>query len=189
LAALSELGVKPTKFPFSEYPPHLNIDVNAGEYAWKPAIIWRELEARHRSVCWMDAGNRLRMPIARVRLDLLTHGFYSTESSGTVKDWTHPGLFDALGLPRSFAGLNANLNGSCIAFNWRHERARALAKEWYECAMQKDIIAPAGSSRENHRQDQALLTVLAYRSGIISAPRPISREFRIHQDLPEDAAT
>ena len=27
------------KFDYASYPPHMNVEVNAGEYAWKPAIV------------------------------------------------------------------------------------------------------------------------------------------------------
>ena len=37
-----------------------------------------------------------------------------------------------------------------------------IIKPWYECALVKECIAPEGSSRENHRQDQAALTVIMH---------------------------
>jgi hypothetical protein len=47
----------------------------------------------------------------------------------------------------------------------RDGRYEELARPWYECALTRQCIAPDGSNRRNHRQDQAALTVLAYLSG------------------------
>src|SRR5262245_35550732 len=49
------------KFPYDAYPPHMNVDVNAGEYAWKPVIIADVVERMRRDptprdVLWADAG-------------------------------------------------------------------------------------------------------------------------------------
>ena len=32
------------KFDFAAYPPHLNVDIAAGEYAWKPVIVAEVVE-------------------------------------------------------------------------------------------------------------------------------------------------
>ena len=63
------------KFDFAAYPPHLNIEVNAVEYAWKPVIVADVVERVRQSgtpddVLWSDAGSYFHAlePIAeRVR--------------------------------------------------------------------------------------------------------------------------
>lgn len=44
-------------------------------------------------------------------------------------------------------------------------RYKELARPWYECSITRQCIAPDGSSRKNHRQDQAALTVITARNG------------------------
>ena len=181
----SDLNGSVEAFPWNEYPGFFDINVNRGEYAWKPALIARELQKSDAPLCWMDAGNVVLLPLRDIREELAQHGFYSAPSRGTVLQWTHPLMFKALGLPPDFCADRRNLSGACIAFDPKHLRARALIEEWARLAEDKEMIAPPGSSRKNHRQDQALLTVLAYRSGIISEPSRKLDAFAIHRDLRE----
>jgi hypothetical protein len=36
-------------------------------------------------------------------------------------------------------------------------------REWCECTLRRECIAPEGSDRSNHRQDQAVFTILYYK--------------------------
>jgi hypothetical protein len=176
-------GTLPT-FQYGQYPPHLNIRVNKGQYAWKPVII-NEVAAEHGGVvCWMDAGNVLTSDLSALRAYVGAHGFYAPHSSGTVADWTHPGMLSWLGVPSDWEGLTKrNLSAACVAFDTRDARVMAVIAEWGRLALIEECIAPPGSSRANHRQDQALLTVLAYRAGIMAAPAKQRLGFRIHADI------
>lgn len=170
-------------FDFSRYPAWMDIRVNAGEYAWKPTIIGQVLDdAGHTPVLWMDAGNKIVKPLGAIRRLLQADGFYSPHSSGTVRDWTHPGTLNYLGAGAAYGHL-PNLNGCCIGFHPAHPQARALITRWRELSLVKDCLAPAGSSRQNHRQDQALLTVLAYQNGLGFRGCRMLLGFQRHQDV------
>ncbi len=64
---------------------------------------------------------------------------------------------------------DATLVGFAVGSASGGRRARrsscSVVVPWKACAMAKDCIAPPGSSRENHRQDQAALSYLVHRSG------------------------
>lgn len=171
------------RFDFRRYPAHVDLGRERGQYAWKPIIVWQVLARVAGPVCWMDAGNVLTARLNGIRSALAVRGFYSPVSKGTINDWTHPGMLDYFGVDAQWAAGRRNLSGACIAFHPRNLRALKLAKAWRDGALIKRCIAPRGSSRANHRQDQALLTVLAHRSGF---PDAILREkpgFVIHQDI------
>jgi hypothetical protein len=74
-------------------------------------------------------------------------------------------MLSYFGLSSDWQATSPNLNGACIAFDMRSTVGVQLVKEWADCAMVRECIAPEGSSRANHRQDQSLLTILAYRVG------------------------
>jgi len=77
-----------------------------------------------------------------------------------VKVWTHPGVFDKINPRYRLYAERSNRNGAIIGFDYSKIWVRELIETWASWANNKEIIAPEGSSRENHRQDQALFTLL-----------------------------
>jgi uncharacterized protein DUF1647 len=164
------------KFNFAAYPPHLNVEINAGEYAWKPVIVAEVVERERRSaapddVLWSDAGSYFHSlaPIAeRVRS---SHGLWIRRSSGTMGRWTHPLMFERLHADASAYADLPNADATLVGFATGHPssvvRERVyhdIIVPWHAGAMEKDCIAPSGSSRKNHRQDQALLSFLVHKA-------------------------
>lgn len=165
------------KFDYTSYPPHMNVAVNAGEYAWKPAIVAEVVERTRASgspqdVLWSDAGSYFDAldPIAQ-RIQA-SDGLWVRTSSGAMGQWTHPGTFEALGARADAYRDRQNADATLIGFATGHpstevrERVyRDVIVPWRACAMDRDCIAPAGSSRRNHRQDQAVLSYLVHNAG------------------------
>jgi hypothetical protein len=153
------------RFPYEEYPAWFCIDVNAGEYAWKPVAIWRTaLEVKEGVLLWCDAGNRLGNNLDSICEIIQRQGVYSPISAGTVRKWTHPGCLYWFGISDMDSILERwPRNGAIVGFDVNQGAAWRFLEEWAALAQQKDCIAPEGSSRENHRQDQAVLTILYYK--------------------------
>ena len=63
---------------------------------------------------------------------------------------------------RYFGDDNLNVFVTYTPYVWL-PAVMALLREWRRCALIKDCIAPPGSNRRNHRQDQALLSILIHR--------------------------
>ncbi len=171
------------RFAFERYPAHFNIRIQAGQYAWKPAIVFNVLQEVKEPICWMDAGNVLTEPLARVREAVRKQGFYSPSSRGTISEWTHPKMLAHFGVDEAWGRNKANLNGACVTLDPACPAAKDLAKKWYEGALDKDCIAPAGSNSSNHRQDQAMLSVLGHLGGLAEASEHERLGFLIHQDV------
>lgn len=169
------------KFEYDLYPAYFNVRKKAGEYAWKPIIIKSVLSKTNNFVCWMDAGNRIIEPLTTVRKILIKKGFYSPASSGNINTWTHPKTLKYLQATPEI--LNRyNLNGAFIALNPNFDQVVKLVNDWANCALDKDCIAPAGSNRSNHRQDQACLSVLAHKLNITKGLPKNYYGFITHQD-------
>lgn len=160
-------------FDYRKYPDYFDISRATGEYAWKPTIIWSELRRSDAPLLWLDAGMLVLQPMQNLRRHLTDTGTLFVMSSGSISDWTHPGTLEALGLPRDWGADLRNLAAGFVGFDPARPDARQLVKEWADGARSQDCIAPPGSSRANHRQDQALLSVLAHRAGMMDHLLPI----------------
>jgi len=148
-------------FDFSKYPSWFNINIEAGQYAWKPTIIYNTyIEHNNEIIVWMDAGNLIHNNLKDLELFLEKNGVYSAESSGDIAKWTHP---DTIKYLNCLNVNNQNRNGACIGFNTKKEFAKDFLIDFYKCAQIKECIYPNGSSRKNHRQDQAVFTILFYK--------------------------
>lgn len=156
-------SVEMRTFDYSRYPEHLDIKVNHGEYAWKPVIIAEVLEQFLCPVCWMDAGCLITEPLLQLRRMISCYGFLFSPSNGQVRDWTHPKTFDFLGCKDDLWD-SQNLAAGLVPVNPRFSDVMPLIRQWRKCALTKECIAPEGSSRGNHRQDQAVLTLLVHQS-------------------------
>ena len=150
-------------FNYDKYPPYLNININAGEYAWKPIIVYNvSLLYPAETLIWMDAGNLLLSPLNNLYDCLQKNNIHSGETSGNIVKWTHPLTIKYMNTPEKYL-TNRNRNGACVGFNVKTDWVKQFIKEWHDLALTKECIAPDGSSRKNHRQDQAVLTSLYYK--------------------------
>ena len=68
-----------------------------------------------------------------------------------------------------------------------HRHYADIVEPWVRCARVEACIAPPGSNRRNHRQDQAALTVLAHQAGV--ACRRMHLSVHYHHDDPSDEGT
>lgn len=169
---VSELGiyykdVLVVPFPYDEYPPHFDIQIDAGYWAWKPAIVQKLVEQYPKSiVLWLDGGNQLSGDITPLLEIIRKRGVFSQRSSGTMQKWVHPKMYEYLDIdPKRYRKVG-NCDGAIVAIDGSNTNAKQnVLQPWLACAMIKACIAPEGSSRSNHRQDQAALTIFMRKDG------------------------
>jgi len=169
-------------FDYSKYPDYFNIRVNAGEYAWKPVIVSDAIAEFQCPVCWLDAGTVITRRLLWLRKIVNGHGMYSPRSAGTIRDWTHQLTLDNLQVPPALYHKH-NVSGGIVATNNSREDVVSLIHRWKECALEKKCIAPEGSNRRNHRQDQAVLTALVHMSGLADGMPLMLYGFKAQQDI------
>lgn len=152
-------------FNYSAFPSYFDIDIARGEYAWKPIIIKEMLDTTADQVLWLDVGDTLgdskTLEIAFEHIRL--YGYITTRTSGTLEDWVHMDTLKYL----QYTHINKPMcNGAIVGFSSKNSDVyNKIVTEWALCSLHRECIAPLGSSRRNHRQDQAVLSVLLHKNG------------------------
>ncbi len=156
------------------YPEHVNVNKYKGlfcSYAFKPIIIYNEANNpsnTNKNIIWMDSANRFNeTTINTICNSINKYGIYSPISAyrGTIEsiELNHPATVKLLGLTElehksELYSISANL----IGLNYASECGKKIINEWYNYSLNKAIIMPQDSSRNNHRQDQTILSILMY---------------------------
>ncbi|ORX88479.1 hypothetical protein K493DRAFT_290539 [Basidiobolus meristosporus CBS 931.73] len=154
-------------FDYSQYPSFWSVHINRGEYGWKTGIIYEVAQRYPGVILWMDSGDRA---FPHFLVDVVNYvekyGIFSPPSKGTIPDFTHPGMMKHFDDSMDRYAKFVNCNGAFIAFDARNTTImNDVIKPWAQCGLLKDCIAPVGSSRANHRQDQAAFTYLMAKNG------------------------
>jgi len=156
-------GIEVRRFDYARYPAYFDITIAAGHYAWKPAIIKEVADSHKGIILWCDAGNKILHPLDELRVFVEKSKIYSPLSSGSVRQWTHPACLASFGITPDHPIMEMPpRNGAILAFDNRDADVAKFIDEFYRLACTRTCIAPEGSNRANHRQDQAVFTILYY---------------------------
>lgn len=153
------------KFDYSKYPLYYNINEKKGEYAWKSACIWETYNVVNSGILiWCDSANLFTESKIEPLIDTIKQqDVYSPSSKHTVKEWTHKKCLEYFNIESDNIILNLQQrSGGMLCFNLDNINIHSIIKEFYELSKLKECIAPQGSNILNHRQDQALFTILYY---------------------------
>lgn len=142
---------------YESLPTYFNISINAGEYAWKPLIIktiWNEFKFKY--LIWLDAGCLWNNNLTEWTKILDSEYIYSPISAGYIHDWCSKWTIKKT----TYQGNDRMRSGGVIGLLKDYQPNNKLIHRWYRWATSKEYIAPFGSNRNNHRQDQSLLSIL-----------------------------
>lgn len=160
-------------------PAHLS---DWSNYAWKPTALAEVLEEAETPVLWLDSACVLVHSLDPLVQHLRRNGLWvPLAGRGCLDERTHPSTLREMAVEESIRRERFRAGGVC-AFDPSQPEALQLVRHWRELAWDPELLAPTGSSRENHRYDQALLTILLGRSELdpsqdeidISSSRPVS---------------
>lgn len=153
---------------WAAFPDWMTIDHNplqTGGYSWKVVALvdifyeWRAV------IYWLDAGCVIREGITR-ELTVTRHcGLYSPYSSGNVGQWvhnyTHLYMIENKLLSHWIDFNTPMISGGVLMMDYSNSTIRnRLVPAYIQCAYTRKCISPRETNRTNHRQDQAVLTLL-----------------------------
>jgi hypothetical protein len=149
-------------FAFDKHPDFVRRHPGYG--AWKAPIIADVLEETRGRVLWLDSATIVRGSLKPIDDSLDRTGFYSPIGGSTdLARWTHPSTLAYLEAD-DLRHVRNRASGVC-AFDYANPAAREVVDEWRRLSLIEECIAPAGATRQNHRFDQSLFTILMNRSG------------------------
>tara|TARA_B100000900_G_C20602168_1_gene726101 strand:- start:9064 stop:10206 length:1143 start_codon:yes stop_codon:yes gene_type:complete len=159
------------EFKFENYPQHFSFRIKEhnnkiGGFAWKPAIIYEIYnEQKTSNIIWLDSACLFDFKLFLFKLLINDRGFASFHSTGNVKDWTHKSVIETTGTQDDETVLNSrNLMGGVLGFNFKNINAVKLLENWYTLCSVPENIFPKGSSINNHRHDQSLISICYWKS-------------------------
>jgi hypothetical protein len=178
------------QFNFDKYPQFVKKRDKynkLGAYAWKPISINKEFNSTKNNIIWLDAGCIITKELKLLKKIITKNGFYSPESSDNIRKWTHPAVLEALNVKKN-VHTKRNVSGGIVGFSKNISQIADLLEEWSTQASNLELIAPKGSSRDNHRQDQALLSLLVHKYNLSTFTLRTHKMFGIlkHQDVDDD---
>lgn len=146
-----------------EGPAHLR---DWSNYAWKPTALAEVLEESDLPVLWLDSACVLVHSLDPVVQHLRRNGLWvPLAGRGPLVERTHPAMLREMVVEDSICNERFRAGGVC-AFDPSQPDARELVRHWRKLAWDPQVLAPPGSSRHNHRYDQAILTILLGRSAL-----------------------
>lgn len=192
-------------FDFDAYPSFMRVEGGeryAGEWAWKAVVVEQLMADGASAVIWMDTGMRFGNPLTSgntsawarrmVAYFELLHserfdGFGSTRSGGTIGKSTHNATvaFVSALTNKSMHRVSGGVpcNGGIVGFA-RKPKSLYMLSIWKNCSMQLECISPGSASRASgHRQDQSVVSVLAYQLGLLASCRLYPSRYGLYSHI------
>jgi hypothetical protein len=148
-------------FDFATCPPFPGDPKRClSSYAWKPVIVAQLMQTAKMPVVWADSATVVVQPLDPVLEFIRTTGLYTPRAGcGVLKLRTHPDTFRLLKASEAVRA-ERQVAGAFFGFDPDSPLARSITREWAECCAREACLAPPGSDTDNHRFDQAILSVL-----------------------------
>ncbi len=162
----NNFNYKIKKFNFDKFPlffKDYDLDGKLGSYAWKAPALFNEFYESEKNIIYLDAGCELRKSLNFLKFIILKNGFYSPESSNNIEYWTHPHTLKIMKAEKSLL-RKRNFSSGIVGMVIDNKKNQKIIDEWAKFSRNKDVIAPKGSSRKNHRQDQSILNILVHQN-------------------------
>lgn len=185
------------KLDYSLYPDFVNPQLFHGlycSYAFKTIAIYLECQCQNSNLIWMDSANRASInSLNNINNSIIEQGFYCPISSKAK-------TIEALELHHKTCLKTMNVNeneyqnlyqcsGNLVGVNYKSDVGKFIINSWYKYSLDKNAICPDGSSRNNHRQDQSVLSIIMYLFEQKNAIKFTETNFNVQYWIKKDKTT
>jgi hypothetical protein len=162
------------QFDYSNYPEHVDLKKYNGlncSYAFKPIIIHNEAVQyynKNNILIWMDSANRFTLNAINNIVNITnSQGIYSPISANantieSIELNNHRNVSHYNLTEYEHKNLLESVSANLIGINYASNAGSSILNEWYKDSLNRDIIVPINTNRNNHRQDQTVLSILMY---------------------------
>lgn len=145
-------------------------------YAFKPQVILHAV-SKYGCVLWLDSSFEIHAPLTCVFDQILEDGLLLSVNSWLFPSvYAHRATLERFGVwhPSSEQSkqqekidqLPLEIQSGIVGVSSTHQHiVDMIIKPWAECARQPECIAPEGSDKSNHRQDQTVLNAIVVSLG------------------------
>ena len=120
---------------------------------------------------WIDAGSLIYDGIDVELKYAKLEGMYVPVSPGTVGQWTHPEMIEfveSMGMTGKVNRTEGNCSSGHFFMDFTNKTAvNTIFKPFLQCAYTMRCITPRGSSKANHRQEQAGITLFLHNANLV----------------------
>ena len=134
-----------------------------GGYAWKSISITDAFFEWKGLFSWQDAGNVVTDGITREITFARQYGVYACLSASTIATWTYKvtrKFMTRNRLVKRNKGRDPNCATGSLYFDYKHEYIHDLMMKFKQCIFTQKCVSPRGSHMKNHRQEQAVMSML-----------------------------
>ena len=163
-------------FKFDNYPDFFSKRIpdhgnKLGGFAWKPAILSECSKDYTGKIFWLDSASKINLKFFLARIFFFEKSFISFQSGGLIEDYLFPGLKADLNIADNSKLLKSpNLMGGVVGFDLNNDISKKILKNWEKVCLSENNIFPKGSSLDNHRHDQTLLSIVYFSNSSNSLP-------------------
>eukprot|EP01083_Nonionella_stella_P098612 277350_1 len=187
----AQFGVKTFTFDFENRPDWMS---DLMKYAWKPLVIQEVIEQLGAErLFWIDAGCILNSEFSETAwtdyLNVLsTNGVVVPEGHDEIRISTHAGMQEYFMIaPNSSILDQPEIAATVVGIDLRVKDVKdRIIDPWFDCATKMNCLAPEGSSLDNHRYDQAALSIILRKANWPKDIQYIRQKYRfitIHRDV------
>jgi hypothetical protein len=161
-------------FNFNNYPEHVDLKKYNGlncTYAFKPVIIYNEANEetnKNKVLIWMDSANRFNINhITQIYNIVQNEGFYSPISANTntieTIELNNHKIVKSYGLTQEEHFFKLfSISSGLVGLNYELNAGKEILDRWYNDSLNKELISPDETNRNNNRQDQTTLSIIMY---------------------------